>query len=169
VGFGELAAVRGSGEGCRRGGNGQGAAGEGGLGAADDGGADVLAGLGGAAAGEAGRGSKCCREDVLFFFKGFVDLFQPRLGEDDENQRQVVPFIPWPRQVDAIEYADEWMGKRDIRVNKSRAQGASYLYSMMFLHRWLFHPMFKLRGQRRPGGGVLRHARATARRGTTTV
>lgn len=87
---------------------------------------------------------RCCREDVLFFFNGFVDLFEPRLGDDGANEPQVLPFIPWPHQVEAIKYADEWMGKRDIRVNKSRAQGASYLYSMMFLHRWLFQPMFKV-------------------------
>ena len=66
---------------------------------------------------------KCCREDTLFFFKGFVDLFEPRLGDEGANESQVVPFIPWPHQVDAIQYADQWMGKRDIRVNKSRAQG----------------------------------------------
>jgi hypothetical protein len=66
---------------------------------------------------------RCCREDVLFFFKGFVDLFEPRLGDDGADEPQVLPFIPWPHQVEAIKYADQWMGKRDIRVNKSRAQG----------------------------------------------
>ncbi len=84
-----------------------------------------------------------CKEDVLFFFKGFVDLYEPRICEDGSSEPQILPFIPWTHQLPVIEYADEWLGKRDIRVSKSRAQGASYLYAMMFFHRWMFHSMFK--------------------------
>ncbi len=63
-----------------------------------------------------------CREDVLFSSRACRSV-RAAAGDDGEaDEPQVLPFIPWPHQVEAIKYADQWM-VADIRVNKSRARG----------------------------------------------
>jgi hypothetical protein len=50
---------------------------------------------------------------------------------------------PWPHQIPVINRILEVLGKRDLRIVKSRAQGASWILVLIFIWCWLFKKGFK--------------------------
>jgi hypothetical protein len=81
--------------------------------------------------------------DVLFWFNAFCWCFEPR------SLVKIKPFVTWPHQdpvILAIEKAmtDSERSEEpiDVVVEKSRAQGATWIYLMIFLRRWLRDPLF---------------------------
>lgn len=84
-----------------------------------------------------------CKEDVLFFFSGFVWLHEPRprMGANGVPLPQIIPFLPWTHQTPIIKQIDEFLGFEDIAAEKSRGEGASWIAMMFCLHRWLFFDM----------------------------
>jgi hypothetical protein len=82
-------------------------------------------------------------QDVLFFLSGFCWLVEPRPEVSGKDEPLVLPFVPWPHQEPAIRTIAENLGKRDIGIDKSRAEGASFICLYVgLLHPWLFMPMF---------------------------
>lgn len=75
-------------------------------------------------------------KDVLFFFKAFCWVFEPR------PTPRILPFIPWVHQEPAILTLDENCGIRDVGVDKSRGEGATWMYLMVIFRRWLRDPLF---------------------------
>lgn len=75
-----------------------------------------------------------CADDVVYFFQGFCYLFEPR------PKPKKIPFILWEHQVPVVRAMDENLGECDMGLEKSRAEGASWMFLMMFFHRWLFAP-----------------------------
>ncbi len=89
-----------------------------------------------------------CRKDFWFWAKGFAYVFEPRILDDDaEGVEQEldtkVPFLPWPHQIPVVDRILKVLGKRDLRIVKSRAQGASWIVILIFIWLWLFRPGFK--------------------------
>lgn len=82
-------------------------------------------------------------DDVLFWFNAFGWCFEPR------GTQKVRPFCTWPHQDPAILAMDKAMDDAerteepvDLVVDKSRGQGATWMYLLVFLRRWLRDPMF---------------------------
>jgi len=82
-------------------------------------------------------------DDVLFFFNAFGWCFEPRA------RQKIRPFCTWPHQDPAIVTMDqaitdsENLQKQiDVVVDKSRGQGATWIYLMLFLRRWLRDELF---------------------------
>lgn len=87
-----------------------------------------------------------CRNDFWYWAKGFAYVHEARILDDDADSLDLdtrVPFIPWPHQVPVINRILEVLGKRDLRVVKSRAQGASWILVLIFMWGWLFKKGFK--------------------------
>lgn len=89
-----------------------------------------------------------CRKDFWFWAKGFAYVFEPRILDDDADgvEQQLdtkVAFLPWPHQVPVVDRILKVLGKRDLRVVKSRAQGASWIVVLIFIWLWIFRPGFK--------------------------
>lgn len=83
-----------------------------------------------------------CKHDVLFFFAAWCWLYEPRPRKHKGvTLPPIIPFIPWEHQVPAIRTIDEHLGFRDIGMEKSRGEGASWIAILFALHRWLFRPM----------------------------
>lgn len=84
-----------------------------------------------------------CREDCLFFFNAFGWLYEPRprILENGAKSPPIIPFITWPHQDPAILRIKENLGFRDIGIEKSRGEGASWIINFMALHDFLFDPM----------------------------
>lgn len=81
--------------------------------------------------------------DVLFFFNAFCWCFEPRAAV------KIRPFVTWPHQDPAILAMDDAITDSETReepidlvVDKSRGQGATWMYLMVFLRRWLRDPLF---------------------------
>lgn len=81
-----------------------------------------------------------CREDVLFFFNSFAWVYEPRDMFDASGAMlpKKLPFLTWPHQDKAIRDLEKNLGVQDIGIEKSRAQGASWVVMTQFLHAWLF-------------------------------
>lgn len=79
-----------------------------------------------------------CSQDVLFFLNTFCLIYEPR--PDDDLPDTWVPFLTWTSQDIFLTAIDKYLGKREIGIEKSRAQGASWLVLMLFLWHWLFNP-----------------------------
>jgi hypothetical protein len=88
-----------------------------------------------------------CRKDFWYWAKGFAYVHEPRILDDDAdditNLDTKVPFLPWPHQVPVVDRILKVLGKRDLRVVKSRAQGASWILVLLFIWCWLFIRGFK--------------------------
>jgi hypothetical protein len=85
-----------------------------------------------------------CRNDFWYWSMGFAYVHEPRILDDDaENFETKVPFLPWSHQIPVVNRILEVLGKRDLRVVKSRAQGASWILVLVFMWCWLFKPGFK--------------------------
>lgn len=61
-------------------------------------------------------------------------VFEPR------PKPKILPFITWPHQDNCIALLSRYLGKRDIGIEKSRGEGASWMFLMVFLHQWIFDP-----------------------------
>lgn len=91
---------------------------------------------------------EACRKDFWFWSRGFAYVYEPRILDADaegveQNLDTKVAFIPWPHQRPVVDRILLVLGKRDLRICKSRAQGASWLVVLIFLWLWLFRPGFK--------------------------
>jgi hypothetical protein len=82
-------------------------------------------------------------EDVLWFFNACAWVFEPRALS------KVLPFCTWNHQDPAIVQMDQAISDSegaelpiDVVVNKSRGQGATWMYLIILLRRWLRDPMF---------------------------
>jgi hypothetical protein len=84
-----------------------------------------------------------CKHDILFFFAAWCWLYEPRprKTEDGITLPNIIPFIPWDHQIPVIREIDEHLGFRDIGMEKSRGEGASWIAVLFSLHRWLFRQM----------------------------
>jgi len=80
-----------------------------------------------------------CKRDPLFFVNSFVWLYEPRLDTGD-GLPEMRPFNTYSHQDDAIRQSLPVLGRRDIGVEKSREQGASWMYMALTLWRWAFYP-----------------------------
>jgi len=88
-----------------------------------------------------------CMCDLLFFLNFAGWCYEPRAVQ------KIKPFVTWPHQDpvalamdEAIDVAQERFDTTqeplDVLLEKSRAQGGTYLYLNIFLRRWLRDPMF---------------------------
>jgi hypothetical protein len=78
-----------------------------------------------------------CEKDVLCFFNSVLWLLEPR-DEDGKGHSSKIPFCSWIHQDAALEKLQADLGRKDVVISKSRAEGASWLVLMLFLHRWLY-------------------------------
>ncbi len=82
-------------------------------------------------------------EDILFWFNAFCFCFEPRAAV------KVRPFSTWEHQDpviitldNAITDSERSEAPIDVVVDKSRGQGATWIYLLIFLRRWLRDPLF---------------------------
>ena len=73
-----------------------------------------------------------CRRDTLFWINSFCWLFEPR------PRPLVIPFVTWPNQDPAIAELESALGHRDVGIEKSRGEGASWICLMVLLKYWIF-------------------------------
>lgn len=80
--------------------------------------------------------------DILFFLNALFWLHEtrPRKTADGRDLPSLIPFVTWPHQDPAILMIREQLGKCDIGVEKSRAEGMSWIMLAMAIHDWLFRP-----------------------------
>ncbi len=83
--------------------------------------------------------------DVLFWFDAVSWCFEPR------SIHKVRPFVTWVHQKPVIEAMDRAISKSersetpiDLVVDKSRGQGATWMYLLVCLRRWLRDPLFSV-------------------------
>jgi hypothetical protein len=82
-----------------------------------------------------------CRHDVLFWMNCFCYVEEPRtIRVDGLVLPTTLPFITWPHQDGPIRQMRENLGLRDIGVEKSRAQGLTWIACLLALHDWIFTP-----------------------------
>ena len=74
-----------------------------------------------------------CKDDILFFINTFCWVYEPR-------SRDVLPFITWEFQDDTILQLIEYLGKKDVLIEKSRDMGASWMVLTVFFWQWCFQP-----------------------------
>lgn len=86
---------------------------------------------------------QACMDDVCFFM-GFACW-----GYDPRANLKVVPFIPYPHQVEVFEALDKAIDDStregrtiDVILDKARAQGGTFGYLWVDLRRWLRDKMF---------------------------
>ena len=80
---------------------------------------------------------RLCAEDSLFWLNTFAWLHEPR------PTPRIIPFVIWPHQVSFWKNLDLFMGRKDLILEKSRGEGASWMAMWWLLHKWLFLPMFQ--------------------------
>lgn len=87
---------------------------------------------------------QACKEDPLFFFATFLWVLEPRDDEegDDDANSAIVPFLPWVHQEMPLRVMAAALGKRDLGMEKSRAEGATWMVLAVFFWAWLFRPYF---------------------------
>lgn len=86
---------------------------------------------------------EACRQDFLYWINSFGWLYEPRprrtaAGKKLPNQ---IPFISWPHQDDAVHRILPVLGYEDIGLEKSRGEGASWIFIYLALWEWLYQPM----------------------------
>jgi hypothetical protein len=82
-----------------------------------------------------------CRKDFWYFVKGFCYVQEARILDDEANLESLdtkIPFLPWPHQIPVVNHILKVLGKRDFRLVKSRAQGATWLMILIAVWLWLF-------------------------------
>lgn len=78
-----------------------------------------------------------CSRDLLYFVNTYCVLFEPR----EPMGPAVFPFLTYPFQDDALLEFEDRLGKRDIPIEKSRDQGATFMVvSGNCFRRWMFFP-----------------------------
>lgn len=73
-----------------------------------------------------------CSRSLLYWVSVFVWTDDPRLDHPE------VPFIPYPFQVEGLSKIESCIGRTDAILLKSRDVGASWVFLLVFLWRWLF-------------------------------
>jgi len=85
------------------------------------------------------------RKDILFFFISGCWLYEPRKRfVNGKRLPNIIPFIPWKNQVPNIKKARDVMQSEeggDLGIEKSRGEGASWIFCLMATHDWLFDDM----------------------------
>ena len=85
---------------------------------------------------------QACFDDVLFFLAFAGWLVEPRAAI------KVIPFIPWEHQEGAIQIIVKAIQEAtiekpiDVIFDKSRGQGATWIFLWVFVWFWLREPMF---------------------------
>jgi hypothetical protein len=85
---------------------------------------------------------KMCQKDPLFFINAFCWIDEPRIGEGEGSG--LIPFNSWCHQDPVIANLAAYIGRRHSIIDKSRAQGASWLVLCLLLWVFLFRPRSKL-------------------------
>lgn len=87
--------------------------------------------------------TQACAEDPLFFFNGMCWVYEPRPRFTPEGIRlpDQVPFIAWDHQIPAITEIYNNLGIKDIGLEKSRGEGASWIGVLLAMHSWIFRPL----------------------------
>jgi len=83
--------------------------------------------------------------DILFFINTFCWLLEARKPGDWQLDYRYgvsneLPFITRPYQDKAILRTLQFLGTRDIAVQKSRETGVTWIYIVIAIWDWLFHP-----------------------------
>ena len=83
---------------------------------------------------------KLCQTSILHWMLWWTWCYEPREIGGSET-----PFVPWPRQVEFL----EWLKEREKSQTegvcvKSRDTGVTWLCAAFALHRWLFVPGYKI-------------------------
>lgn len=76
-----------------------------------------------------------CAKDFLFFLRTFSFVLEPR---PVRGQSTILPFNPWPTQLDFIRVLETNAGYSDILVKKSRGEGATLTVINYIVWRWMF-------------------------------
>lgn len=81
-----------------------------------------------------------CQGDLLFWIDAFVWTFDPRPDDSGKELelRDLLPFVMYPFQEEGFARMHAALGKRDLLVEKSRDQGASWMFLILFTWVWLF-------------------------------
>ena len=80
-----------------------------------------------------------CRDDPIFFFNSMCWVYEPRPRfAGGVRLPTLMPFIAWEHQVPCIQDIFENLGIRDIGLEKSRGEGASWIAVLLAMHDWLF-------------------------------
>ena len=80
---------------------------------------------------------KKCKSDPLFWMNGFCWLIEPRPGEGELGHGKI-PFITRPIQNQCVKKMREAWGRRDVGVEKARAEGITWVVLYLILHDFLF-------------------------------
>ena len=84
-----------------------------------------------------------CAADFWYWAKSSAYVHEPRILDDAGVLETRVIYLPWPHQIPIVNRILAVLGKRDLRIVKSRAQGASWLVILIFTWCWLFMRGFK--------------------------
>lgn len=84
-----------------------------------------------------------CAADFWYWATGFGYVHEPRILDDSGVLETRVAFLPWPHQIPVVNRILAVLGKRDLRIIKSRAQGATWIIVLVFVWCWLFMRGFK--------------------------
>lgn len=85
---------------------------------------------------------QACSDDILFFINALCWLYEPRIRKiGTRTLPHKIPFISRPHQDVAIIEAKKSLGERDIGIEKSRDEGATWIGLILALHDWLFVPL----------------------------
>lgn len=76
---------------------------------------------------------EACSRDLLYWINTFVWTYDPRLPDYNEQ-----PFISYPFQDEAFHDINAAIGRRDLAVEKSRDQGASWMFLIAYYWRFRF-------------------------------
>lgn len=81
---------------------------------------------------------QACEKDAAFFANTLVEIHETRL-----NPRNV-PLMLWTDQADVLALVCKDFGLRDMVISKSRGIGMSWLFTVIFLHKFFFSPQCDL-------------------------
>lgn len=92
-----------------------------------------------------------CADDPAYFMAVYGTIYEarPKESEDERAGAGFIPFVPFPFQIEAIDWFDQRMESRgrgaDGVVVKSRDMGLSNIAVFWLAHHWLFHEPFQAR------------------------
>lgn len=78
------------------------------------------------------------KEDISFYFNYFLWTYNPQKAPYN------FPFVLWPKQEEVVKaVSDDIDDGKGTLCEKSRKQGATYIYLGVFLHKWTFAESFE--------------------------